>query len=110
MKRPSQLARLFACRLCELNSSSAAYEVHDDGYKGKDQQQMNEEAADMQDEESAQPEDNEHNRQNEKHTNPSFLNSGVAPGASILLADRKPSREESLLRAGGRRFRNELSP
>ena len=71
---------------------------------------MNEKAADMQDEESAQPEDNEHNRQNEKHTNPSFLNSGVAPGASILLADRKPSREESLLRAGGRRFRNELSP
>jgi hypothetical protein len=82
-----------------LNSSSAAYEVHDYGYKGKDQQQMNEEAADMQDEEAAQPEDNEHNRQNKKHTNPSFLSSGVAPGASILQAGRKPSREESLLRA-----------
>jgi hypothetical protein len=68
--------------LYKLNGSSTTYEVHDDGDKGKDQQQMNEEAADMQDEESAQPEDNEHNRQNEKHANPSFLSSGVAPGAS----------------------------
>jgi hypothetical protein len=100
----------FFSRLCKLNSSSATYEVHDDRYKGKDQQQMNEEAADMQDEKSAQPEDNEHNRQNKKHTNPSFLSSGVAPGASILLGGRKPSREESLLRAGGLMFRYALSP
>jgi hypothetical protein len=84
-------------QICKLNSSSATYEVHDYGYKGKDQQQMNEEAADVQDEKSAKPEDNEHDRQNEKHTNPSFLSSGVAACASVLQAGRKPSREESLL-------------
>jgi hypothetical protein len=41
---------------CGLDCSPAADKVHDDGDQSKEEQQVNEEAADMQDEESSQPE------------------------------------------------------
>ena len=50
--------------------SSAADEVHDDRNQGKDQQQVNQKAADMKDEESAEPEQDEHYSQNQKHKLP----------------------------------------
>jgi len=50
-----------------LDSSSATDEVHDDGDQGKDEQQMDQEAADMQDEEPAEPEQNQHHSQDEEH-------------------------------------------
>ena len=43
----------FALRFCGLDRSSATDEVHDDRDQGKDQEQVNQEAADMQDEEPA---------------------------------------------------------
>jgi hypothetical protein len=52
---------------------AAADEVHDDRDHGEDKQQVNEEAAHVQEEESAEPEQNQHNSQNEKHEMTSFL-------------------------------------
>jgi hypothetical protein len=60
------MARLFTSQK-ELDSSPAADEVHDDGDHGKDQQKMNKKAADMQDEKTAKPENDQHNSQDEKH-------------------------------------------
>jgi hypothetical protein len=53
--------------------SSAADEVHDDRDYREDEQQMDEEAAHVQDEESAEPEQNQHNSQNKKHERTFFL-------------------------------------
>lgn len=44
------------CFLGSLDRSSAADKVHDDGDQSKEEQQVNKEAADVQDEESAEPE------------------------------------------------------
>jgi hypothetical protein len=63
----------------QLDCASAADEVHDDGNKGKNEQQVNEKAADMQNKEAAQPKHNQNNRQNEKHEIPSFLEQIAAP-------------------------------
>jgi hypothetical protein len=65
MKLQSRTQRV---RLCfalsvELNGWSAADEVHDDGDHGKDKQQVNEKAADVQDEESAEPKQDQHHSQ-----------------------------------------------
>jgi hypothetical protein len=51
-------------------SPTAADEVHDQRDDGKDQEQMNEEAADMQDEKSAKPKHNQYNRQYDEHEIP----------------------------------------
>ena len=51
-------------------SPAAADEVHDERDNGKDQQQVNEETADMQNEESAKPEHDQYNRKYDKHENP----------------------------------------
>jgi hypothetical protein len=51
----------------ELDSPSAANEVHDDGDQGKEEQQVNQEAADVQNKESAKPKQNQHHSENEKH-------------------------------------------
>jgi hypothetical protein len=57
--------------LCEpsrnLDRTSAADEVHDDRDQSEDKQQVDEEAADVQNEETAQPKQNKHNGQNKKH-------------------------------------------
>jgi hypothetical protein len=45
-------------------SSAAADEVHDDGDDSEDEQEVNEKAADVQDEEATEPKDNQHHRQN----------------------------------------------
>lgn len=46
---------LFSCREFGLACPSAAYEVHDDGDQCEEQQKVDEEAADMEEEKSAQP-------------------------------------------------------
>jgi hypothetical protein len=51
-----------------LDCSSATDKVHDDRDQRKDKQQVNEEAADVQNEEPTQPKQNQYNRQNEKHS------------------------------------------
>jgi hypothetical protein len=53
-----------------LDGPSSADEVHDDGNYSKDQQQMDEETADMQNEKSPKPKNNQHNSQYEKHERP----------------------------------------
>jgi hypothetical protein len=55
----------FTLRL--LDRSSATDKVHDDGDQGKDKQQVNQEAADVQDKEPAEPKQNQHHSQDEKH-------------------------------------------
>jgi hypothetical protein len=50
-----------------LDRTSAADEVHDDRDQSEDKQQVDEEAADVQNEETAQPKQNKHNGQNKKH-------------------------------------------
>jgi hypothetical protein len=57
----------FALHFNGLDRSSATDEVHDDGDQGKDQEQVNQEAADVQHEEPAQPEQYQYNSKNEKH-------------------------------------------
>src|SRR6201987_4371149 len=54
-------------RISWSDCSPAADEVHDDRDQGEDEQQVNEEAAHVQDEEAAEPEQNQHNSQNEEH-------------------------------------------
>jgi hypothetical protein len=51
----------------DLDCSSATNKVHDDRDQSKDQQEVNEEAADVQNKEPAKPKQNQYNRQNEKH-------------------------------------------
>jgi hypothetical protein len=68
--------------LSALDRSSTANEVHNDGDQGKEKQQVNQEAADVQDEETAEPEQNQHHSQNKKHERPSFFEQVAAPGAS----------------------------
>jgi hypothetical protein len=51
------------CASIELNGWSTADEVHDDGDHGKDKQQVNEEAAHVQEKKSAEPEQNQHHSQ-----------------------------------------------
>jgi hypothetical protein len=46
--------------------------VHDEGDDGEDDKQVNQKTADVQDKESAQPENDEHHCQYEKHAEPSF--------------------------------------
>jgi hypothetical protein len=55
------------CNCAVSDCSSAADEVHDDGDYGEQEQEVNEEAAHVQDEKSSQPEQNQHNGQNQKH-------------------------------------------
>ena len=50
-----------------LDGSSTADEVHDDRDQGKDQQQVNEEAAHVKNEETAKPKQYQNDSQNEKH-------------------------------------------
>jgi len=60
--------RCFALRsLQNWSDCSPADEVHDDGDHGEEEKQVNEEAAHVQDEEPAKPEQNQHNSQNKKH-------------------------------------------
>jgi hypothetical protein len=47
---------------------SAANEVHDDRYQRKEKEEMNQETADVQDEKSAKPKQNQHHSQNEEHS------------------------------------------
>ena len=77
--------------------SSAADEVHDDGDHGEEEQQVNEEAAHMQDEEAAKPEQNQHNSENEKHERPSFLER-FAPPCVNGTSHRSRDSPDSLLR------------
>jgi hypothetical protein len=65
-------------RLCfrtqrDLNGASTAYEVHDDRDQSEDEQQVNQKAANVQDEESAQPKQNQNNSQNKEHKATFFL-------------------------------------
>ena len=64
-------ASLSLGELCEpsgsLDRASATDEVHDDRDQSEDKQQVDEEAADVQNEETAQPKQNKHNGQNKKH-------------------------------------------
>jgi hypothetical protein len=66
-KGRTHLGPAFALRFDTLDGPSAADEVHDDGDQRKDEEQMNEEAAHVQDEEAAEPEQDQHHSQNEKH-------------------------------------------
>jgi hypothetical protein len=61
------------CTAIFSDCSSAADEVHDDGDHGKEEQQVDEEAAHVQDEESSKPEQDQHNSQNKKHEMTFFL-------------------------------------
>jgi hypothetical protein len=63
-----------------LDCSSAADEVHDDGDQGEEEQQVNEEAAHVQDEEPAKPEQDQHNSQDEKHEMTFFLETVLRAG------------------------------
>jgi hypothetical protein len=47
--------------------SLSANEVHDDGDQGEEEEQVNEEAAHVQEEKSAEPEQDQYNSQNQKH-------------------------------------------
>jgi hypothetical protein len=67
--------------------------VHDDGDDGKDEQQMNEEAADVQDEKSAKPKHDQYNRQNDKHGKPSFVSAGCRARREYLQEIRGELRE-----------------
>jgi len=62
---PAGFGLCFALR--SLDRSSAADEVHDDGDQSKDEHQVNQEAAHVQDKEPAEPEQNQHHSQDEKH-------------------------------------------
>jgi hypothetical protein len=55
--------------------SSAGDEVHDNRDDGKDQQYVNEEPSGMEHYETAYPENEEYECQNEKHVNPAFFRS-----------------------------------
>jgi hypothetical protein len=46
--------------------------VHDDGNDRKDQEQVNQESADMEEREAAEPKQNENHCENQKHVKPSF--------------------------------------
>jgi hypothetical protein len=61
------MSRLHSNREIALNRSSAADEVHDDRDQGEDEQQMDEEAAYVQDKEPAEPEQDQHHSQDKKH-------------------------------------------
>jgi hypothetical protein len=56
-----------------LDSTPAADKVHDDGYQGEDEQQVDQEATDVQDEESAKPKQNQDHCKNQKHEETFFL-------------------------------------
>jgi hypothetical protein len=58
--------------------------MHDQRDDGKDQQQMNEEAADMQDEKSTQPKHYQYNRQYDEHEIPSFVSTDSRGGREYL--------------------------
>jgi hypothetical protein len=62
---PAGFGLCFALRL--LDRSSAADEVHDDRDQGEDKQQVDQKAAHVQNEEPAEPEQNQHHSQDEKH-------------------------------------------
>jgi hypothetical protein len=64
----------------KLDGAFSANEVHDDGDDRKDQQEMDEKTADMQNEESAKPKNDQHNSQDEKHERPAFLSTGCRAG------------------------------
>lgn len=51
----AHLGSALLCVSVELNGSSATDEVHDDGDQRNDKQHMDQEAANVQDEESAEP-------------------------------------------------------
>jgi hypothetical protein len=51
------------CVSVELNGSSAADEVHDDGDQRNDKQQVDQKAANVQEKKSAEPEQNQHHSQ-----------------------------------------------
>jgi hypothetical protein len=57
---------------------------------------VNQEAADVQDEEPAEPEQNQHNSQNKKHERPSFLERFAALGAN-RTSHRSGDAGDSLL-------------
>jgi hypothetical protein len=59
--------------LIALDGSFATDEVHDDRDQRNDKQQMDQKAANVQDEESAKPKQNQHHSQNEKHEAPAFF-------------------------------------
>jgi hypothetical protein len=71
---------------------SAADEVHDDGDDGEEEQEMNQEAAHMQDDEAAQPEQNQHNSEDEKHDRPSFFVQVARLPRMILVIGTGPLR------------------
>jgi hypothetical protein len=58
---------LLLCASIELDRSSAAYEVHDDRDHGEDEQQVDQKAADVQNEEPSEPQQDQNNSKNEKH-------------------------------------------
>jgi hypothetical protein len=79
-----------------LDCTSPANEVHDDRDQREDKQQVNEEAADVQNEEPAQPKQNQHNGQNKKHDD--LLSwSRVARRARVLTGHKSRSFVNSLL-------------
>src|SRR6267154_2098179 len=67
-QRPNLRVRPLLCAAILSDCpSAAADEVHDDRDHGEDEQKVYEETAHVQDEEPAEPEQNQHNSQNEKH-------------------------------------------
>jgi hypothetical protein len=72
---PESSAFVFALRSFSdwSDCPPAADEVHDDRDHGEEEQQVNEEAAHMQDQEAAKPEQDQHNSQNKKHGMTFFL-------------------------------------
>ncbi len=61
------MARLFDVVPDDLHRSLAADQVHDERYDSEDDQHMNKEAADVHDEEPAEPKYQEHDCENKEH-------------------------------------------
>jgi hypothetical protein len=77
-------------------SPTAANEVHNKRDDGKDQQQMNEEAADMQDEKSSKPKHNQYNRQYDEHKS-LFRKYRFSRQARVFTGDKRQTTGDSLL-------------
>jgi hypothetical protein len=66
-KGRTRLSSAFPFALLESDRSPATDEVHNDRDQGKDQQQVNQEAAYVQNKKSAEPKQNQHHSQDKKH-------------------------------------------
>jgi hypothetical protein len=63
LQKPNPMGSALLWVLVELDGPSAADEVHDDRDHGKDKEEVNEEAAHVQEKKSAEPKQNQHHSQ-----------------------------------------------